>query len=78
MTAPDHLNLETEIYDLFAAKLQEFAAFCRENWQITEAEMPELLPSQSHPDAYRAGYNAAITDGIDGALAHWLDETGYA
>ena len=78
MTAPHHLDLETEIRDLFTAKMQEFAAFCSENWQLTEADMATLFEMQPNPDVYRAGYNAAITDGIKGALAHWLDETWYA
>lgn len=78
MTAPDHLNLESEVYDLFVAKMHEFAAFCRENWQLTEAEIAQIVDPQPHPDSYRAGYNAAITDGIDGALAYWLHEIGYA
>jgi hypothetical protein len=78
MTAPDHLSLETEIHDLFSAKLREFAAFCAEHWTMTPKDMLELLEPCEHPNAYRQGYNAAMTTGIEGALDHWLDEMGYA
>ena len=79
MTAPDRLNLETEVRDLFVAKLTEFAAFCAEQWIMTPRDMLELTEPCEHPDAYRQGYNAAMTNGLTGAMQHWLDESeGYA
>jgi len=77
MTAPDHLDLESEIHALFETKLREFAAFCRENWQMTDKDIAELVMPVEHPQAWLQGYNAAITDGISGALDFWLDEGGY-
>ena len=78
MTFPDHLNLETEVRDLFETKLREFVTFCTENWVLTPKDMLELFEPCEHPSTYRQGYNAAMTNGIAGALEHWLDETGYA
>ena len=77
MTAPTCLDLHGEVEELFRAKLREFAAFCRENWQMTEKDMKEIIKPIKNPDAYREGYNAAITDGVDGALDFWLEEMGY-
>lgn len=77
MTAPTTFDLETEVRELFIAKLQEFAAFCADNWQLTEKDMAEIVAPCEHPEAYRQGYNAAMTDGLTGALDHWRDETGY-
>jgi hypothetical protein len=45
---------------------------------MTAKDMLELIEPCEHPNAYRQGYNAAMTSGIEGALEHWLDETGYA
>ena len=77
MTAPLFLDLEAEVHDLFAAKLKEFAFFCRENWQMTERDIAESVKPIDNPDAYLQGYNAAMTDGLDGALDCWLEEMGY-
>ncbi|MDZ4393781.1 hypothetical protein [Cypionkella sp.] len=78
MTAPAYLDLEAEIRDLFAAKIREFAAFCAENWLLSEKDMSELEVKSDHPEAYRQGFNAAITDGLTGALDCWIDEQGYS
>jgi hypothetical protein len=79
MTAPDTFNLETEVRELFAAKLREFAAFCAENWLTTAKECEALSKPSKAPAEYARGYNEAMTDGIIGALEHWLDEElGYS
>lgn len=77
MTAPDTFDLETEVRDLFEKKLREFTAFCRENWQLTDRDMTEIVYPVEHGPSYQQGYNSAMSDGIGGALDHWLDETGY-
>ena len=78
MSAPEHLDLETEIRDLFEKKMREFAAFCAENWTTSEEECRSLTDPSPCPSEYARGYNAAVKDGISGALDHWLDEMGYA
>jgi hypothetical protein len=77
MEAPDFLDLETEVRDLFEKKLREFAAFCAENWTTSEAECQTLTVPSPCPAEYARGYNVALKDGISGAMDHWLDETGY-
>jgi hypothetical protein len=75
-----HLDLETDVRDLFIAKLREFEAFCRENWQMTEQDMRDIIrpiAATTLQDAYIEGYNAAMTDGLTGALDLWTDEMGY-
>jgi hypothetical protein len=71
---PTHLDLEAEVTDLFRAKMREFIVFCREHWQLTEKDAADLNAA-SNPD-YRNGYNAAMTDGVDGAFACWAEENG--
>ena len=72
----DQLDIEAEVRALFEAKLREFATFCREQWQMGEKERAEMGLEWS--EEYTAGYNAGITDGVDGALDHWLrDELNW-
>lgn len=79
MTAPQTFDLETEVRELFAAKMREFVAFCAENWLTNAAECQNLTRPSISPEQYARGYNEAMTDGLSGALDHWLDETmGYA
>lgn len=78
MSAPPHLNLETEVHELFEAKLREFAAFLAEHWLMAEGEAMNLTNPSICPIEYERGYNDAMTTGIEGALDHWLDEMGYA
>ncbi|MBR9837000.1 MAG: hypothetical protein GYB50_03795 [Rhodobacteraceae bacterium] len=66
----DKLDIEAEVRALFEAKLREFAAFCRQEWQMSAKERAEMGLEWS--EEYSAGYNAGITDGVDGALDHWL------
>jgi hypothetical protein len=54
--------------------MREFIVFCREHWQLTEKDAADLNAA-SNPD-YRNGYNAAMTDGVDGAFACWAEENG--
>ena len=76
--APHTFNLETEVRELFAAKLREFAAFCGENWLTSAKECENLTRPSKVPAEYARGYNDALTDGLQGALEHWLDEElGY-
>jgi hypothetical protein len=78
MPAPMTFDLETEVRDLFAAKMREFAAFCAENWLTSASECEALTKPSRAPAEYARGYNEAMTDGISGALDHWLDEElGY-
>ena len=71
-------DLETEVRELFAAKLREFAAFCAENWLTTAQECEALNKPSKAPAEYARGYNDALTRGLDGAMEHWLDEhMGY-
>ena len=80
MTAPLHLDIETEVRDLFQAKLAEFVAFCGEHWTLTEKDLAEIvrpIAAKTIEAAYREGYNAAMTDGLPGALQCWADEMGY-
>ena len=73
-----NFNLEAEIRELFAAKLREFAAFCAENWLTSAKECNDLTRPSKAPAEYARGYNEAMTDGLSGALDHWLDEElGY-
>ena len=66
----DILDIEAEVRALFEAKLREFAAFCRQEWTMGEKDMADMGLEWS--SEYAAGYNAGITDGVDGALDHWL------
>lgn len=66
------LDLQSEVRELFAEKLREFAKFCGEHWTLSERDLAELNPK--HSEEYRQGYNAAMTDGLEGALSLWLDE----
>ncbi len=68
----DVLDLQSEVRELFAKKMKEFATFCGEKWTLTEKDMAELQPW--HGEEYRQGYNAALTDGLEGALNVWLEE----
>lgn len=68
----DRISLDREVEELFRAKMREFITFCRDNWLLTDSDMAELHASSS-PE-YRDGYNAAMTDGIDGAFALWAEE----
>lgn len=78
MIAPVSLDLETEVRELFATKLREFGAFCAEHWLTSAKECEALSSPSSSPMEYARGYNEAMTDGIAGALEHWLDEElGY-
>ena len=77
MTEP-HMNIETEVRELFSAKMREFAVFCAENWTITAREAETLTNPTTCTKSYARGYNDAISDGLSGALDHWLDEhCGY-
>ena len=72
-------ELETEIRELFAAKMREFSQFCAEKWTMTVAEVEQLTTPVKNPAAYAEGYNAAMSDGIACALEFWLDEElGYS
>jgi len=68
----DRLDLSAEVRDLFEQKLQEFAAFCAEHWTLTDRDMAELHGAKG--PQFKDGYNTALTDGLTGAIAHWLGE----
>ena len=70
--APTSLDLETEVRELFEAKLREFIAFCAQHWTLTDQDLAGDFSDKS-PE-YQNGYNAALTDGLDGALSCWLEE----
>lgn len=73
----DTFDLETEVRELFAAKMKEFVTFCGEHWTMTAAEAETLTAPSSNPKEYARGYTDALQHGLEGALEHWLDETGY-
>lgn len=73
----EHFDLTTEVRDLFEAKMREFAHFCAHNWTMTKAEAETLTEPSQAPGEYARGYNDAMGRGLEGALEHWLDETGY-
>ena len=77
MTAPYKFDLETEVRDLFEAKMREFATFCAEQWLMTKEQAECLTEPSQAPSEYVRGYNAAMSDGFGGALEYWLDETEY-
>jgi len=77
MTASDKFDLQTEVRDLFEQKLREFAAFCAQHWDMTVDQAMTLTEPTESPVAYTRGYNDAMTHGLECALEHWLDETGY-
>ena len=74
--APFSIDLEQEVKDLFETKMREFIAFCANNWQLTDKDLL-TVDGQAHSPEYQRGYNAAITDGLPGALDFWFDEMGY-
>jgi len=71
----DYLDLEQEVHDLFVRKIGEFVEFCGTQWLMTDADAANLVPERSAD--WRAGYNAALTDGLTGALDCWKEEIGY-
>lgn len=68
----DRLDLSEEVRALFEAKMREFQAFVAAEWTLTEQEVAEFH-GEKEP-AFCEGYNAALTDGLDGAISHWLGE----
>jgi hypothetical protein len=71
------LDIQNEVRELFAEKMREFTKFCAEHWTLKEKELAEFHPGFG--EEYRQGYNAAMTDGIAGALDLWLeDESGIS
>lgn len=67
------VNLEMEVAALFRAKMEEFCAWCAENWTVTAAEALRDNVFDAKPPGYRDGYNAAC-EGLSGALECWLEE----
>ena len=78
MTTPDHFHLETEVHELFAVKFRAFAEFCAKNWLMADGEALTLAIPTSCATEYERGYNDAMSSGLQDALDHWLDESGYA
>jgi hypothetical protein len=73
---PVQIDLEQEVRDLFRSKMEEFARFCAEHWQIAdEAELQGMFPGKSAD--FREGYNLALTDGLTGAIECWFEGIGY-
>ena len=75
--ATPFLDLETEVKELFAKKLRQFAAFCAQSWTMTAEEAQTLTQPVNDPQQWAEGYNAAMTGGLSGALEHWLEEGQY-
>jgi hypothetical protein len=76
---PFYLDIELEVRELFAAKMAEFAAFCAQKWTMTADEARDLIKPIEDPAKYVEGYNAAMTDGVAGAIDFWLEEElGYS
>jgi hypothetical protein len=74
MTAPLTFDLETEVRELFAAKMREFVAFCGEQWTMSTADAQCLTNPVACPEHWAAGYTAAMETGLPDALELWLDE----
>ncbi len=70
------LDLENEVRELFIAKLKEFAKFCAE-MAIDENEIERDPWASEKGKDYIEGYNAGVTDGVDGALSMFIEEHGY-
>ena len=68
----DRLDLAEEVRALLEVKLREFVTFCAAEWTLTEKDLAEFHGEQE--PGFREGYNTAMTDGLDGPLAHWLGE----
>ena len=51
--------------------LKEFTLWCGDNWQI---DNNSLSDDEKYSEQYIAGWNAAITDGIVGALENFLED----
>lgn len=68
----DHLDLTAEVRDLFERKLREFIAFCGQEWTLTECDMDDFYVGKGAD--FQKGYNTAMTDGLSGAISHWLGE----
>jgi hypothetical protein len=75
-SAPIQIDLEEEVKDLLRRKMDEFARFCAEHWQITsDRDHEQTFPGTSLD--FRAGYNHAMTDGLTGAIECWFEGIGY-
>ncbi|NLS03602.1 hypothetical protein HGP14_09550 [Rhizobium sp. P32RR-XVIII] len=69
----ERLNLEYQVRELFKAKMEEFIAWCGENWTVTPEQAIADNIFDSKPEGYREGYNNAI-EGLSGALECFLEE----
>lgn len=69
------IDLEDEVRDLFKRKLEEFAAFCAADWQLSMEDHAEAFPDEG--DAHRRGYNAAMREGVLNAIEFWTEPMGY-
>ena len=67
-------SLDEEVKELFERKIREFARYLAEEWTLTEAEWRRDNLDEGRPAAWLEGYNAALTDGVEGALSLWMDE----
>lgn len=67
------INLEAEVADLLRSKMEEFLAWCAENWTVTPEEAVRDNIFDTKPDGYREGYNAAV-EGLQGALDCWIED----
>lgn len=69
----ERLNLEYQVRELFKSKMEEFCAWCAENWTVTPEEAIADNIFDSKPEGYREGYNAAV-ENLSGALECFLEE----
>jgi hypothetical protein len=69
----NRINLEYQVSELFRLKMEEFVAWCVENWTVTREQAIRDNIFDSKPEGYREGYNSAI-EGLTMALECWMEE----
>lgn len=66
----ERLDIETEVRELFIAKITEFVAFCK-TMQITPDDREQEEWAMELDENYVIGYNAALEEGVKMALELW-------
>ncbi|MGR9252690.1 hypothetical protein [Rhizobium leguminosarum] len=67
------INLEYQVSELFRLKMEEFAAWCAENWTVTEFQAKADNIFDAKPAGFREGYNEAMQN-LRGAVDCFLEE----
>jgi hypothetical protein len=80
MTADKRLTIQSlnnKMSELIVDGFHDFAAFCAENWTMTEAEAECLTVPTDAPSEYARGYTDAMKIGLPDAMELWLEEGQY-